>query len=209
MTEKPFIFDTETTKIPDFKAPYNAPDQVRIVQLAAALCGSDGRIIHSMSAIIKPEGWEIPEDVVKIHGITTEYALEHGMPLTTAIGLFMLLAENSTVRVAHNESFDDFVIKTALRQLADAEDTEEVQRWKSMSKFCTATSTTKILQLPPTDKMMAAGVNTFKRPNLQEAYEYYHGRPFDGAHDALADVVACKDVYFKVQQGAGPYREAA
>ena len=41
----------------------------------------------------------------------------------------------------------------------------------------------------------------FKWPNLQEAHQHAFGKPFDGAHDAMADLRACKDVYFWLKNG--------
>jgi len=35
-----------------------------------------------------------------------------------------------------------------------------------------------------------------KWPRLQEAHKHVFGKEFDGAHDALADVIACKNIYF-------------
>jgi hypothetical protein len=41
----------------------------------------------------------------------------------------------------------------------------------------------------------------YKWPRLIEAYRHAFGKDFTGAHDALADVRACKEIYFwlKVQ----------
>ncbi len=39
----------------------------------------------------------------------------------------------------------------------------------------------------------------YKWPQLQEAYKHFFNKEFDNAHDALADVTACKDVYFAIQ----------
>ncbi len=63
------IFDTETTGLPNYKAPVNNDSQPYIVQLAAILVDDEGDTVSEMSVIIKPNGWTIPEEVAKIHGI--------------------------------------------------------------------------------------------------------------------------------------------
>lgn len=47
--------------------------------------------------------------------------------------------------------------------------------------------------------MKAVGRFHHKTPNLGEAYRHFFGRDFDGAHNALADVSACRDIYFAMQ----------
>lgn len=61
---------------------------------------------------------------------------------------------------------------------------------------------TDLVQCPPTERMVAKGMKGFKSPNLQEAYKHFFGVEFEGAHDAMADVRACKDVFFKLKEAA-------
>uniref|UniRef100_UPI0035C670C3 exonuclease domain-containing protein n=1 Tax=Serratia quinivorans TaxID=137545 RepID=UPI0035C670C3 len=80
-----FTYDTETTGLPNWKVPSDSPEQPHLVQLAGVLSNAEtGEEIQSMNVIIKPDGWEIPEEVTAVHGITTEYALEHGIPALPA-----------------------------------------------------------------------------------------------------------------------------
>lgn len=80
-----FFYDTETTGLPDFKAPSEAPQQPHIIQLAAILVNPETRkTISSMDVIIRPNGWTIPDDIAKIHGITTEHAMDVGIPESLA-----------------------------------------------------------------------------------------------------------------------------
>jgi len=50
--------------------------------------------------------------------------------------------------------------------------------------------------------MLRSGRTNYKNPSLQEAYRHLFGRNFVGAHDAMADVRACRDVYFALHAPA-------
>lgn len=195
------FYDTETTGLPDFKAPSEAPHQPHIVQLAALLVDPESRkTIASMDVIVQPDGWTIPDDVAAVHGITTEYAEAVGIPEKLAVDLFMELWYRRP-RVAHNEQFDARIVRIAIKRLIDSQG--EVlplsDVWKEGSAECTARMSTPICALPPTERMRAAGRFHHKTPNLGEAYRHFTGRELENAHSAMADVLACRDVYFAIQ----------
>ena len=77
------FFDTETTGLPRrWGAPVTETDNwPRMVQLAWIMCDEAGNRLESRNAIVKPEGYTIPEEVSKLHGITTAMALKDGLPL--------------------------------------------------------------------------------------------------------------------------------
>lgn len=200
----PFLFyDSETTGLPDFKAPSEAPQQPHIVQLAACLVDMDTRqTISSMDVIIRPDGWTIPDDIAAIHGIATDHALAVGIPESMAVGMFMALwAGPGRTRVAHNEQFDARILRIALKRFFDKPD--EVlplsAEWKSGPAECTARLATPICALPPSEKMAAKKMFRNKTPNLGEAYRHFTGQEIENAHTAMADVQACMTVYFAIQ----------
>lgn len=197
------FYDTETTGLPLFKEPSEDPRQPHIVQLAALLVDLNTRkTLACMNMICRPDGWEIPEEMAAIHGITNEQALLEGLPESYVLSTFRELHEIADERIAHNESFDARIIRIAIKRILC--DDELADAWKAGNADCTARLTTPICSIPPTSKMTKAGFLKFKTPNLQEAYQHFFGKPFEGAHDAMADVLACKDVYFAIidrQQG--------
>ena len=75
--------------------------------------------------------------------------------------------------------------------------------WKEGIADCTAKLATPICQIPPTAKMVKAGFNKFKTANPSEAYKHFTGRELENAHSAMADVMACRDVYFAIQDLKG------
>lgn len=190
------FYDTETTGLPLFKEPSEHPDQPHIVQLAAILVDLDTRReIASMDVIVRPDGWTIPDDVAAIHGITTDHAMQVGIPEKLAVRMFMSLWSNR-IRVAHNEQFDARIIRIALMRHFDAAISDD---WKSGESDCTAVLSTPICKIPPTPKMVAAKMFKNKTPNLGEAYRHFMGADFENAHTAMADVRACMEVYFQIK----------
>lgn len=194
------VFDTETTGLPDFKAPSEAPHQPHIVQLAALLVDPDSRAtIASMDVIVRPDGWTIPDNVAAVHGISTERAAALGVSESIALGLFLDLWGRAAQRVAHNESFDARIIRIAQHGF----DCGDLDAWKAGKAECTARLATPLCQIPPTEKMVRAGFNKFKTPNLGEAYRHFIGRELENAHSAMADVLACRDIYFAMKDFEG------
>lgn len=191
------FFDTETTGLPLFKEPSDHPNQPHIVQIAACLVDMDTRkTISSMDVIVKPDGWVIPDDVSAIHSITTEHALDVGISEQVALDMFMQLW-SGRLRIAHNESFDARIIRIAQKRYGVSE--EKQNEWSGGLAECTCMMATPIVQAPPTERMQAVGRTHFKKPTLSESYLHFMGKPLDGAHSAMSDVVGCMEVYFAIK----------
>ena len=84
------VFDTETTGLPlNFKAPLtDFNNWPRMVQIAWQIHDIRGELIDVKNYIIKPDGFTIPYNSEKIHGISTELANKKGVPLNEVLSLF-------------------------------------------------------------------------------------------------------------------------
>jgi DNA polymerase III subunit epsilon len=183
------FFDTETTGLP--KDGHDA----RIVQLAALLTDHEGNPIADMNMIITPDGYDIPEGASAIHGITTERAIREGLPRIVVMNLFQSMVERSDMIIAHNMAFD---YQCYVRE-CQAVDYPDAMIGKQTA--CTMKMATPIVQCPPTQRMIDYGRgHQYKNCTLQEAHVHFFGREFEGAHDALADVRACRDVFFAMKR---------
>ena len=111
------FFDNETSGLPDFKKRASDPSQPHIVQLCAILTDLAGKVIESHNAIIKPDGWEIPQEVIEVYGITNEIAA-NGIPEALAAGLLMEMIKKASRIVAHGVSFDKFMARIAMRRFS-------------------------------------------------------------------------------------------
>jgi len=179
------FFDTETTGKADFKAPLIHPSQPHLVQLDAILTDDAFNVRGAANLIVKPEGYTIPKEASDIHGITQEIADKFGVDRETVLSVFSQLAKQATVFVAHNFSFDHLIMSTLSYRVTNARG-----RFSHLADgaFCTMQAMTPICKLP-------GNYGNFKWPKLQEAYKHAFGKEFEGAHDAMADVRACLELY--------------
>jgi len=193
------FYDTETTGLPLFNEPSNDPRQPHLVQLAAILVDLDTRReLASIDLTIRPDGWVIPDETAAIHGITTEIAAAHGVSEFSALSVFDQLWSKADFRVAHNEDFDARIMRiTYLRCFTE----NAADEWKAGNRQCTCALATPIMNLPPTERMVAKGMRGPKKPNLAEALRFFTGRELENAHSARADTLACRDVFFAIRDG--------
>lgn len=192
-------YDTETTGLPDFKAPSESAHQPHLVQLGALLVDLDSRkTIASMDVIVRPAGWTIPPETTEVHGITQEMAMDVGIAERTALEMFMELWSGRPL-LGHNESFDRRILRIAQHRFAASVSDEQRDGWKAAKAHCTQLLATPILKLAPTERMRAAGRFHHKSANLREAYEFFMGTPLVDAHSAMADCRAALDVFFAIQ----------
>lgn len=170
-------FDTETTGLPKRDIPLSDESQPRIVSLAAILCDDGGNILEQMDTLIHHPGLEIPEFITKINGITQEMCEERGTTIDAALHQYNDMKSRSHTRVAHNLSFDKQMIARETLALG-----QEHQPYHGES-FCTV-KMCKTIGLPG---------------KLGEAYKALFGKELEGAHNALNDAIACKEIFFKVR----------
>lgn len=202
-----FFYDFETTGFPLFDQPSDDPRQPHIVQAGAALVEREtAKVVASINLIARPDGWVIPDEAAEVHGITTEYAARVGMPEPMIVETMLRLWRLADVRAGHNEPFDARIMRIGLKRFTDENIADE---WKAGPAECTQKLATPIMKLPPTDKMLAAGRRHNKTANLQEAYEFFTGKPLENAHSAMADVLGCMEVWFAINHGQAAAGSAA
>lgn len=181
------FFDTETTGFLNKTLPPGSPLQSRCCQLAALVTDDKGVELARMNRIIKPNGWLIPANVSLIHGITNERAFNEGVPMTHALLEFEELMKKTQLLVGHNFPFDDGIMRNEFA-------TEAFESTFGTKPFvCTMQEMTPICQLV---KKKGTG---YKWPKLSEAYFHCFKKEIVGAHDALVDLNATKEVFFWIK----------
>lgn len=194
------FFDTETTGLPNYNLDLVDPAQPRVLQFAALLTDENGNEVSAFKCPIKPDGWEVDERLevngrktaFAVHGLTNDYLSKYGVSMKTALIMFRMFQNQSQIKIAHNYRFDGFLIKAEHQRIG-------MDAGPDIEKFCTMKAMTDIMKLPPTDKMVGAGFTWPKSANLGEAYKFCTGKTHEKAHDALADVRACKEVFFWIR----------
>lgn len=180
------FYDTETTGLPDWKSPSGAEHQPHMVEIGAALTDDDLNVVEQYQAIIKPEGWEISEAMTAIHGISHERAMDEGVNEKEAVEAFLALHDKSILRIGHNVSFDDRIMRIAFKRYLND---DAAEAFKAAPKLCTMWESKQIVKAPFKDKK---GV---KNPNLAEAYKFFTGEDIADAHRAMGDVLSTIAVY--------------
>lgn len=193
------FFDTETTGLPDFRAPADHPRQPHLVQLAALLTEEDGTERASFSILVKPPEDGIPAEAAAVHGISTEIAERCGFSNARAVAMWDEMASRAALLVAHNIQFDMTVMATAWRRVLSVLRPDMKAEHGERARFCTMKASAPVVNLPPTDRMRAAGFTGPKSPKLAECIQHFFSEELAGAHDALADVRACARVFFHLR----------
>lgn len=182
------VFDTETTGLPDsWQAPTSDVDNwPRVVQLAWEAFDVHGRKTAAQTFVIRPDGFKIPKDVVKIHGISTAIAKRAGVPIAKALDAFVKALSNARVVVAHNFDFDAKVLGAELYRRG-------IRRpFQLKTRVCTMVDATGYCALPAR--------RGYKWPKLGELHYELFGKRVKETHDAAADVAICSKCFFELKR---------
>ncbi|MGB5941691.1 MAG: DNA polymerase III subunit alpha [Leeuwenhoekiella sp.] len=191
------IFDTETTGLPkDWNAPITDVDNwPRAIQIAWQLHDDFGNLLESEDYLIQPEGFDIPFDAERIHGISTALAQRDGAPLATVIAKFNEALSRTKFVVGQNVGFDLNIMGAEFVRLDVTNPLQELP----VLDTCTE-ETAQLCQIP------GGRGGKFKLPTLTELHEYLFNVPFSEAHNATADVEATTRCFFELLR-RGNYSE--
>jgi DNA polymerase III epsilon subunit-like protein len=167
------IIDTETTGLPMESRPIDWVGQPWPVELAAVLCDDELRVRSTLHMLDVPPV-EIPEETIKIHGITLEVARRFGVSPRGAMGALMRLYAVADVVVGHRVSFDDFIVRSTCARSGVPAVAKPLR--------CTKEAAGKVLEKGHSTRLAPVRLTLC-------------GRETPSWHSALPDVEACLDVY--------------
>lgn len=175
------FYDTETTDLPWKTGAH-------LIQLAALLTDATGKPLKKLNTLVKAGNAQVATEALKAHGITAERANAEGKELQFVLHHFSRLVAEADKVVGYNVQFDDAMLK-----VHGYSDNKE--------RICLTQIMNKIAKIPPTENMVRAGRGgQYKNPTLQESYKCLFGKEFDSAHDAMADVIATKDIFWELKK---------
>jgi len=206
------VFDTETTGLP--KTKIINPDTLNlwpyIVQFSYVIYDTIlNDIVETCDSIVKLEhGITIPEDSIKIHGITNESSQKNGIDVDLILEDFFYHLRNVDLLVGHNVSFDVNMIKVELlrtiyaNHLNNSED--EIKDIKYNLHFltnykniyCTMEGSVDLCNIKSINKF---GKEYIKFPKLLELHEKLFESTPNNLHNSFNDILVTLRCYIKLR----------
>ena len=183
------FLDTETTGLAPFHerqiiypGRHELWNACRIVQIAWIVCNDQGEVVATHEYLIKPDGFIIPEESTRIHGITHDDAVLQGKEIKEVLNLLLKELDTCRMIVAHNVEFDYNVILSEIFRCKTNSPEMSEKMFIYTDKYCT----------------MKHGTQKGRRwPKLGALYEeYFKCKPSLRLHSALNDTLICKDIYY-------------
>ena len=125
--------------------------------------------------IITPDGFDIPYESEKVHGISTALARRDGVDIKTVVESFLAIVDRADFLVGHNLKFDLNIMGAELLRLGK----ENILVEKTNLDTCTE-DTALLCELP------GGRGGKFKLPTLSELYVFLFQDSFEEAHNATA-----------------------
>ena len=205
------VFDTETTGLP--KSKIMNPDTLNlwphIVQFSYVIYDTElNDIIESSDTIVKlKDGITIPEDSIKIHGITNESSQRNGINIDLILNDFFYHLRNIDLLVGHNISFDINMIKVELLRLiyeANFISENEVKECKYNLHFltnyknicCTLQESIDLCNIKAIDKF---GKEYTKFPKLLELHQKLFESTPNNLHNSFNDILVTLRCFMKLK----------
>lgn len=183
-----FFFDTETTGLPQrsgfqYASPKNleAYDTSRIVSISWIVTQQQ-KVVTQATFKIQPDGFTIPEDATKIHGITQEDAMTYGCPIQNVFEHLRDILPLCNTIVAHNAAFDIHILKSEMFRYGE---TDLVKIMSKANVVCTMKKGKLVLN-----------IKTY--PKLAALYKALYDEDIQNAHDAQYDTFYCYKCYVKM-----------
>jgi DNA polymerase III epsilon subunit-like protein len=205
------VFDTETTGLP--KSKIMNPDTLNLwpytVQFSYVIYDTNlNDIVVSSDKIVKlKDGITMPEDSIKIHGITTEISQKNGINIETIINEFFSHLRDVDLLVGHNVSFDINMIKVELLRLiyeAKFISENEVKECKYNLHFltnyknicCTLQESIDLCNIKAIDKF---GKEYTKFPKLLELHQKLFESVPNNLHNSFNDILVTLRCFMKLK----------
>ena len=206
------VFDTETTGLP--KSKIINPDMLNlwphIVQFSYVIYDTTlNDIVESKDTIVKvKDGITIPEDSIKIHGITNESSLKNGINIEFILNEFFYHLRTVDLLVGHNISFDINMIKVELLRFIYEPNSNISENEAKAYKFnlhfltnykniyCTLHESVNLCNIKAIDKF---GKEYTKFPKLLELHQRLFESTPNNLHNSFNDILVTLRCFMKLK----------
>lgn len=206
------VFDTETTGLP--KSKIMNPDTLNlwphIVQFSYVIYDTIlNDIVESSDTIVKlKDGITIPEESIKIHGVTNEVSQKNGSNINSILSKFFYNLRNVDLLVGHNVSFDINMVKVELlRFIYETKYNileDEIMAYKYNLHFltnyknicCTLQESIDLCNIKAIDKY---GKDYIKFPKLLELHQKLFESTPNNLHNSFNDILVTLRCFVKLK----------
>jgi len=206
------VFDTETTGLP--KSKIMNPDMLNlwphIVQFSYVIYDTIlNDIVESKDTIVKlKDGIIIPEDSIKIHGVTNESSQKNGTNIEFILNEFFYHLRDVDLLVGHNISFDINMIKVELLRfiyepkynISENESKAYKYNLHFLTNYknicCTLQESIDLCNIKATDK---CGKEYIKFPKLLELHQKLFESTPNNLHNSFNDILVTLRCFMKLK----------
>ena len=111
------------------------PRQPRLAQACMLFCDKQFNLLHEFTGYVKPDGWKMMPGATEANGLTTEFLMEHGRPITEVLDVYERAIAAGLTVIAHNAQFDTKMMRGELRRADRPDHFHETRNFCTMRKF--------------------------------------------------------------------------
>ena len=162
------IFDTETTGLLVIIMLLSVIVRIglRAVQIAWQLHDATGKLLEHKDFLIHPDGYTIPYDAERIHGISTELATQEGVPIAQVFNEFEQALSKTKYVVGQNIGFDIHIMGAEYYRYGVDTQLQELPILDTCTEI-----TAELCKIP------GGRGGKFKLPTLTELHKFLFGVP--------------------------------
>jgi DNA polymerase III epsilon subunit-like protein len=193
---KVVVLDVETTGLPQGRniSPKETHKWPYVVQFSWLVydMGTNKLLKYRDHIIALPQGYVVPAESARIHGITTEKMRAEGVPLKPLLTEFKKDMQDCHTLVAHNVEFDRNVLEAEYYRHHFTKTLQHIRK----IEFCTMQYSKALCGIEMIHPY--SGKKVFKYPKLLELHQTLFGSVPDNLHNSLIDIMVCFRCFYKM-----------
>ena len=111
------VFDTETSGLPNYRAPADDPSQPRLAHFYMILTDENLEPVDSIDMFVRPDGWAMDPGATAINGLTTDHLMEVGVPVKDVLDRYAGLIDEGYEFFAYGAQFDAKIMRGEMRRI--------------------------------------------------------------------------------------------